>query len=53
MGYDYYHSMTELLDIFPHNMTILDAAIKTEDHIRTQALWGGAHHGLSFRRIGQ
>lgn len=35
------HTMAELLELFPNNMTILDAAIKTEDHILTTACEGG------------
>jgi hypothetical protein len=34
-------TMTELLALFPNNPTILDAAIKTEDHITHQAQQGG------------
>ena len=34
-------TMTELLALFPNNQTILDAAIKTEDHITRQAQQGG------------
>lgn len=34
-------TMTELLALFPNNPTILDAAIKTEDHITRQAQQGG------------
>ena len=34
-------TMTELLALFPNNPTILDAAIKTEDHINRQAQQGG------------
>lgn len=34
-------SMAELLALFPNNPTILDAAIKTEDHITHQAQQGG------------
>lgn len=34
-------SMSELLALFPNNTTILDAAIKTEDHITSQAQQGG------------
>lgn len=32
-----YHSMQELLTLFPNNATILEAVIKTEDHINTVA----------------
>lgn len=34
-------SMSELLALFPNSATILDAAIKTEDHITHQAQQGG------------
>lgn len=34
-------TMTELLALFPNNSTILDAVIKTEDHIARQAQRGG------------
>ena len=34
-------SMSELLALFPNNPTILDAVIKTEDHIIRQAQQGG------------
>lgn len=34
-------SMSELLALFPNTPTILDAAIKTEDHITRQAQRGG------------
>lgn len=34
-------SMSELLALFPNNPTILDAVIKTEDHITRQAQQGG------------
>lgn len=34
-------TMTELLALFPNNPTVLDAAIKTEDHITHQAQQGG------------
>lgn len=34
-------TMTELLALFPNNPTVLDAAIKTEDHIASQAQQGG------------
>ena len=34
-------TMTELMALFPNNPTILDAAIKTEDHIARQAQQGG------------
>lgn len=34
-------TMAELLALFPNNSTILDAAIKTEDHINRQAQQGG------------
>ena len=34
-------SMSELLTLFPNNPTILDAVIKTEDHITRQAQQGG------------
>jgi predicted PP-loop superfamily ATPase len=34
-------TMAELLALFPNNPTILDAAIKTEDHISRQAQQGG------------
>lgn len=33
--------MTELLELFPNNPTILDAVIKTDDHINTVARYGG------------
>lgn len=36
-----YHTMTELLDLFPNNPVILEAVIKTEDHINTVARNGG------------
>lgn len=36
-----YHDMTELLDLFPNNPVILEAVIKTEDHINTVARNGG------------
>ena len=36
-----YHAMTELLELFPNNPVILEAAIKTEDHINTVARNGG------------
>lgn len=36
-----YHSMQELLTLFPNNATILEAVIKTEDHINTVARNGG------------
>ena len=36
-----YHTMTELLELFPNNPTILDAVIKTEDHINQIAREGG------------
>ena len=36
-----YHSMQELLTLFPNNATILEAVIKTEDHINTIARNGG------------
>lgn len=35
------HTMAELLELFPNNPTILDAAIKTEDHIFREACQGG------------
>ena len=34
-------TMAELMALFPNNPTILDAAIKTEDHIARQAAQGG------------
>lgn len=34
-------TMTELLALFPNNPTVLDAVIKTEDHITRQAQQGG------------
>lgn len=34
-------TMTELMELFPNNPTILDAVIKTEDHIARQAQQGG------------
>ena len=34
-------TMTELMALFPNNPTILDAVIKTEDHIARQAQQGG------------
>lgn len=34
-------TMTELMALFPNNPVILDAAIKTEDHIARQAAQGG------------
>lgn len=36
-----YHTMAELLELFPNNPTILDAVIKTEDHINRVAQEGG------------
>lgn len=36
-----YHTMQELLELFPNNPTILEAVIKTEDHINTIAREGG------------
>lgn len=36
-----YHTMQELLELFPNNPTILEAVIKTEDHINTVAREGG------------
>lgn len=36
-----YHTMQELLELFPNNPTVLDAVIKTEDHINTVANEGG------------
>ena len=36
-----YHTMTELLELFPNNATILDAAIKFEDHINRISREGG------------
>ena len=36
-----YHAMTELLELFPNNPVILEAVIKTEDHINTVARNGG------------
>lgn len=36
-----YHTMVELLELFPNNPTILEAVIKTEDHINTVAREGG------------
>lgn len=35
------HTMAELLELFPNNPTILDAVIKTEDHIFREACQGG------------
>lgn len=36
-----YHTMTELIELFPNNPTVLDAIIKTEDHINRIARDGG------------
>lgn len=36
-----YHTMVELLELFQNNPTILEAVIKTEDHINTVAREGG------------
>lgn len=36
-----YHTMQELLELFPNNPTVLDAVIKTEDHINRVAREGG------------
>lgn len=36
-----YHTMQELLELFPNNPTILEAVIKTEDHINTVARENG------------
>lgn len=36
-----YHTMAELLELFPNNPTVLDAVIKTEDHINRIARDGG------------
>lgn len=36
-----YHTMQELLEMFPNNPTVLDAVIKTEDHINRVASDGG------------
>lgn len=36
-----YHTMDELLELFPNNPTVLDAVIKTEDHINRIARTGG------------
>lgn len=36
-----YHTMQELLELSPNNPTILEAVIKTEDHINTVAREGG------------
>lgn len=36
-----YHTMQELLELFPNNPTVLDAVIKTEDHINRIAREGG------------
>lgn len=36
-----YHSMAELMELFPNNPRILEAVLKTEDHINTQARDGG------------
>jgi hypothetical protein len=34
-------SLTELMKLFPHNQTIIDAVIKTRDHLNDEARWGG------------
>lgn len=36
-----YHTMTEILELFPNNPVILEAVIKTEDHINDVARNGG------------
>lgn len=36
-----YHTMEELLQLFPNNPRILEAVLKTEDHINTEARQGG------------
>lgn len=41
MGKARYHTMSELLRLFPNNSTILEAVLKTEDHINRVAQEGG------------
>lgn len=36
-----YHTMSDLMELFPNNPTIMEAVVKTEDHINTVARDGG------------
>jgi hypothetical protein len=42
--------LTDLLELFPHNKAIVDAVIKTRDHINSEARGGGQDSGKHIRR---